>query len=79
MNSQTIRNIEMVLVWDMPSIIYPVGSVKCFKYYTDIFGKENAALKIVDFSFQNFDQWENDIFAWQQPILDDPYVCFSFI
>lgn len=84
------QEIEMVLVWDMPCIIYPVNKKKYFRYccffyyansnlktniyyryYTEKFGKENAALKIVDFALQNYQNWEDQIDAWQKPVLDD--------
>lgn len=66
------ENIEMVLVWDMPSIIYPVSNKKYYRFYTEKFGKENAALKIVDYAFTHYENWENEIYLWQKEVLDDP-------
>ncbi|XP_050305415.1 non-lysosomal glucosylceramidase [Anthonomus grandis grandis] len=65
------QDIEMVLVWDMPSIVFPVNQEKYFRYYTRKFGRENAALKIVDFAAKNYQEWEKKIFKWQEPILND--------
>uniref|UniRef100_A0AAR5P6H3 NLGase n=1 Tax=Dendroctonus ponderosae TaxID=77166 RepID=A0AAR5P6H3_DENPD len=67
----TSQSFEMVLAWDMPSIIYPVGQNKYFRFYTEKFGKENAALKIVNHALQNYPMWEDKIYEWQKPILDD--------
>ncbi|CAG9765704.1 unnamed protein product [Ceutorhynchus assimilis] len=70
-STQSKQSIEMVLAWDMPNIIYPVDQKKYSRFYTEQFGKENAALKIVDFAMENYEKWEDGIFNWQKPVLDD--------
>ncbi|KAL1513864.1 hypothetical protein ABEB36_003207 [Hypothenemus hampei] len=63
--------IEMALVWDMPSILFTEDDKRHFRYYTEKFGKENAALKIVHFALQNYPSWEEKIYNWQKPVLED--------
>ncbi|KAL3286494.1 hypothetical protein HHI36_000999 [Cryptolaemus montrouzieri] len=64
--------VENNLVWDMPTINFPLKEQKYSKRYTEFFGKENAAIKISQYALQNYKQWERDIYAWQSKILNDP-------
>ncbi|XP_066245267.1 non-lysosomal glucosylceramidase [Euwallacea similis] len=73
-SSKNTQDIEMILVWDIPSIIYPAPQTKYYRYYTDKFGREDAALKIVDFAFENYEKWEEDIYQWQRPVLEDGWL-----
>ncbi|XP_045483135.1 non-lysosomal glucosylceramidase [Harmonia axyridis] len=63
--------IKYNLVWDIPLINFPMKAKKYYKKYTDFFGREDAALKISQYSFQNYRQWEKDIHAWQSTVLND--------
>ncbi|XP_076260376.1 non-lysosomal glucosylceramidase [Rhynchophorus ferrugineus] len=65
------QDIEMVLVWDMPVIVYPVTKKKYFRFYTEKFGTENAAVKIVDYALTRYPDWEESIYQWQKDVLDD--------
>lgn len=64
--------IEFNLVWDMPVVSYPDKKRKYQKFYTTHFGSENATLKIVDYSFKNYKNWQLEIYNWQIDVLDDP-------
>lgn len=70
--SHTIETYEFNLVWDAPNVTFPDKKRKYTKYYTKYFGTDNAPLKIVDYSFKNYKNWEIDIYNWQKDVLDDP-------
>ncbi|XP_044744306.1 non-lysosomal glucosylceramidase [Coccinella septempunctata] len=63
--------IKYNLVWDIPMINFPLRMKKYYKKYTDYFGREDAGLKISQYAFQNYGQWEKDIHLWQSTILND--------
>ncbi|KAG8303602.1 Non-lysosomal glucosylceramidase [Homalodisca vitripennis] len=43
-----------------------------FRYYTKYFGKDGEAGPVIShFSLANFSRWEEEISAWQRPILED--------
>ncbi|XP_060523474.1 non-lysosomal glucosylceramidase [Cylas formicarius] len=65
------QKLEMALVWDMPVIMYPVSRKRYYKYYTERFGKEDAALKMADYALDRYKEWESRIFRWQGDVLDD--------
>lgn len=67
-----IEDIEMSLLWDMPVVMFCGRMRKYSKFYTKYFGTSNNTLKIVDYIFQNYKSWENDIHAHQKKILNDP-------
>ncbi|KAF5300882.1 hypothetical protein FQR65_LT09044 [Abscondita terminalis] len=69
--ADTKEEVEMCLVWDMPVVSFPEGDKKFNRFYTKYFGSDNATLKIVDYSFKNYKVWENAIYEWQRPILQD--------
>lgn len=69
--SSIATDVEFTLVWDMPVINFPGKARKYTKYYTNMFGQDNATLKIVDYAFKNYRNWENEIVKWQKPVLDD--------
>ncbi|KAF5292347.1 hypothetical protein FQA39_LY03381 [Lamprigera yunnana] len=66
-----IREPEMSLVWDMPTVNFLRSDKKFNRFYTKHFGYENATLKIVDYAFKNYKDWELAIYKWQQPVLED--------
>lgn len=42
------------------------------RYYTKYFGaKGDAGANICAYALHNYDKWDQMIFAWQQPVLDD--------
>ncbi|KAG5894692.1 hypothetical protein JTB14_034740 [Gonioctena quinquepunctata] len=65
------KQIEMNLVWDMPTINFPKKEKNYNRFYTKQFGKENAVLKIVAHTFENYVKWEQSIYDWQKPVLED--------
>ncbi|XP_018319798.1 non-lysosomal glucosylceramidase [Agrilus planipennis] len=65
------QNIEFCLVWDMPNINFHLNEKKYFRYYTKIFGRENTSLKIMDYAFNNYRNWEKEIYKWQESVLND--------
>lgn len=45
------------------------------RYYTKFFGRTaEAGPTICEYAFQNSTKWEQQIDAWQRPILEDKYV-----
>ncbi|XP_050498421.1 non-lysosomal glucosylceramidase [Diabrotica virgifera virgifera] len=66
-----IKEIDMSLVWDMPTISFPNHEKTYDKFYTEQFGKENAILKIVDHALNNYTIWEDSIYNWQKDVLED--------
>lgn len=43
-----------------------------YRYYTKFFGNEGkAGPKMSLYALRNFERWEEEISAWQRPILDD--------
>ncbi|XP_057653442.1 non-lysosomal glucosylceramidase [Diorhabda carinulata] len=65
------QEVEMSLVWDIPTINFPLRQKIYSKFYTKYFGKENAILKIISYSFDNYSSWEEAIYNWQEPVLED--------
>nr|XP_022910294.1 non-lysosomal glucosylceramidase [Onthophagus taurus] len=68
---QQSGEIETCLVWDMPIVYFHDRVQKYFKYYTKFFGSDKPALKIVDYVFKNYKRWEEDIYNWQEPVLNN--------
>lgn len=68
------REIEMSLVWDMPVIHFRNKQKNYNKFYTSFFGSTNATLRIVDFVFKRYKNWEQKIFEHQSKVLDEKYV-----
>ncbi|KAG7158309.1 Non-lysosomal glucosylceramidase-like [Homarus americanus] len=64
--------IEMVLTWDMPQIVFKSRGVTHTRRYTRWFGDEQtAAQEMAAYALYHYKQWEDDIEAWQNPILQD--------
>ncbi|KAK9884265.1 hypothetical protein WA026_005217 [Henosepilachna vigintioctopunctata] len=63
--------IKYNLVWDMPIINFPLKKTKYSKKYAEFFGKEDTGLEISQYAFQTYNQWEKDICAWQNTVLND--------
>ncbi|KAF2897843.1 hypothetical protein ILUMI_08327 [Ignelater luminosus] len=66
-----MKELELCLAWDMPVVGFPFTNKKYYKFYTKYFGRDNATLKIVDYAFKHYEQWETAIHDWQNPILSD--------
>lgn len=65
------KEIPITLVWDMPLICFPKKQKKYYRFYTQHFGKENAALKIMAYALEEYKNWERAIYRWQKPVLSD--------
>ncbi|PIG90505.1 GH116 family glycosyl hydrolase [Gloeocapsopsis sp. IPPAS B-1203] len=64
------REIPFAIAWDFPVTEFAPG-VKYFRRYTDFFGRGgNNAVAIAQTALQNYQTWQKQIQAWQQPILD---------
>ncbi|KAK9884269.1 hypothetical protein WA026_005221 [Henosepilachna vigintioctopunctata] len=67
----TVGIIKNSLVWDMPTINFPMKKKKYYRKYTEFFGRENAALRMAQYAFQNYSVWDKAIYEWQSKVLDD--------
>lgn len=66
------KDIEFVLVWDMPIIHFPKRAKSYSKFYTKYFVESgDSGPKIAEYALQNYLHWENLIEEWQRPILED--------
>lgn len=63
------KQIDMVLVWDMPSIYFSDKQKTYHRFYTKYFGSESASLKIAAYALDNYNSWEENIDKWQKKIL----------
>ncbi|XP_045109559.1 non-lysosomal glucosylceramidase-like isoform X1 [Portunus trituberculatus] len=64
--------IEMALVWDMPQIVFKSKGVTHTRRYTRWFGEElTAAQEMAAYALHHYSRWEDDIEAWQNPVLQD--------
>ncbi|KAG0715972.1 Non-lysosomal glucosylceramidase [Chionoecetes opilio] len=64
--------IEVALVWDMPQIVFKSKGVTHTRRYTRWFGEEQtAAQEMSAYALHHYPRWEDDIEAWQNPILQD--------
>lgn len=68
---QEAEDMEFSLVWDMPVVSFPGKMRKYHKFYTKYFPYEQAILKIIDYAFKNYDDWEFAIYNWQKEIIND--------
>lgn len=73
-----VDDVEMCLVWDMPTVAFPGGRSKYCKYYTKYFGVTDATLKIVNYAFEQYKNWEKDIYGYQKKVLLDKLVVARF-
>nr|XP_045601702.1 non-lysosomal glucosylceramidase-like [Procambarus clarkii] len=64
--------VEMVLVWDMPQIVFKSREVTHTRRYVRWFGDEHtSAQEMAAYALHYYKKWEDDIEAWQNPILQD--------
>lgn len=65
-------DIDFVLAWDMPEIRYFRKMRTHWRYYTKFFGRSGeAGPAICEHALQSYPKWEQQIDAWQRPILED--------
>lgn len=67
----TTKQVEMVLVWDMPTIFFPKQQRIYNKFYTKYFGADSSALKIAAYALENYNAWEDSICHWQEKVLNN--------
>jgi non-lysosomal glucosylceramidase len=73
------QQIPFVVTWDFPITEFAEG-VPYYRRYTDFFGRNgNNAWSMVRHGLKNYQDWQSQIQAWQQPILDrtDLSDCFK--
>lgn len=64
------RQIPFVLAWDFPVTEFAAG-VEYYRRYTDFFGRSGYnAWSIARTALKHYSHWQEQIQAWQQPILD---------
>jgi non-lysosomal glucosylceramidase len=64
--------IHFALAWDMPVARFGGGSA-WYRRYTRFYGRDgNAAASIAADALANYANWEDQIEAWQSPVLEDP-------
>ncbi len=64
------RKIPFILTWDFPITEFAPG-VQYYRRYTDFFGRNGTnAWAIVRTALKQYDLWQEQIQAWQHPILD---------
>ncbi|CAH0551459.1 unnamed protein product [Brassicogethes aeneus] len=71
LKSKGSAQLQMALAWDMPTVTFPKGGKKYRRFYSEFFKKENASLYIVEYAFENFRDWEKQIYEWQAPVLNN--------
>ncbi len=63
------RQIPFILAWDLPVTEFAEG-INYYRRYTDFFGRTgNNAWSIVRTALKHADYWQEEIEAWQKPIL----------
>lgn len=66
------REVAFALAWDMPLARFPSGTA-WYRRYTRFYGRGgDAAGRIARDALMSFSAWEEQIEAWQRPILDNP-------
>lgn len=64
------KQIPFVLAWDVPVTEFAQG-INYFRRYTDFFGRSGQnAWTIARTALKHYTTWQEQIIAWQQPILD---------
>lgn len=64
------RQIPIVLAWDFPVMEFAQG-ISYFRRYTDFFGRDgNNGWAIATQALKSWQTWQQQIQAWQQPILE---------
>lgn len=65
------REVAFALAWDMPLARFGGGRAY-YRRYTRFYGRDgDAAPAIARDALVNYPEWERQIEAWQQPVLDD--------
>lgn len=68
----TEKDLEFALVWHMPYIQFRNKLATYERYYTKYFGNDDAAgILMCHYALTHYQQWENDIDNWQNPVLSD--------
>ncbi|MBD2114045.1 MULTISPECIES: GH116 family glycosyl hydrolase [Cyanophyceae] len=66
------RQIPVALAWDLPVTEFAAG-VNNYRRYTDFFGTDGRNARAIAFdALTEYKTWQQQIAAWQQPILDRP-------
>jgi non-lysosomal glucosylceramidase len=66
------RAIPFVLSWDLPVTEFAAGQL-AYRRYTDFFGRTGRnAWAIAETALAHYADWQRQIAAWQQPVLDRP-------
>jgi len=66
------RQIPFVLSWDLPVTEFAAG-LSAYRRYTDFFGRDGQqAWAIATTALSHYPHWQQQIIAWQQPILAQP-------
>ncbi len=64
------RQIPFVLTWDFPVTEFAAG-VEYYRRYTDFFGRSGQnAWTMIRAALKSYPDWQQQIQAWQQPLLD---------
>lgn len=64
--------LEFSLCWDMPRIRFGSGEKEYYRRYTRFFSSEGAAAPaLCQYGLSHYEEWEQKIDAWQDPILQD--------
>ncbi|WP_009632586.1 GH116 family glycosyl hydrolase [Synechocystis sp. PCC 7509] len=62
--------IPFVLAWDFPITEFAPG-VNYYRRYTDFFGRNGSNAEAIAFNaLQHYQTWQQQVQAWQQPIID---------
>lgn len=66
------QNIEMSLVWDMPTVHFPGNTSRKYdRFYTTVFPNQYSPQDIADYTFERYSYWDEAIYKWQNPVLND--------
>lgn len=63
--------LEFCFTWDMPIVSFPKSNKSYKRFYTKYFGDSSAFFKIGYYAFKSYNLWEEQIYQWQKPVLDD--------
>ncbi|KAJ8681968.1 hypothetical protein QAD02_017760, partial [Eretmocerus hayati] len=67
------KSFEFCLAWHMPRIHFFFKQKNYSRYYTQALGGEPCtAASISRYALINYRKWEQDIWEWQRPVLEDP-------
>ncbi len=66
------RQIPVALAWDLPVTEFAAGVVN-YRRYTDFYGRDGRNARAIAFdALTEYKTWQQQIIAWQQPILERP-------